>query len=83
MPDTPNANELIASAMQLPLSERAAIANAILESMSPDESGATQAEIDAAWESEIASRIEDIDSGRVKTVPSSEVWKWIGGKPSD
>jgi hypothetical protein len=29
MPDTPNANELIASAMQLPLSERAAIANAI------------------------------------------------------
>lgn len=83
MSDTPSANELIASALQLPLSERAAIASAILESMSPDRSGALQAEIDTAWNSEIARRIEDIDRGRVKTVPSSEVWKRIGGKPVD
>ncbi|WP_186776286.1 addiction module protein [Rubripirellula reticaptiva] len=79
----PNANDLIATAMQMPLSERVALANAMLNSIdSAADSEATQEEIDAAWDTEIGRRIDDIDSGRVKTVPSSEVWKRIGGKPS-
>ena len=83
MPDTPNADELIATAMQLPISDRVALANAMLSSIEPSTgSDATQEEVDAAWNAEIARRIDDIDSGRVKTVPSSEVWKRIGGKPS-
>ena len=83
MPEIPNADDLIATAMQLPLTERVAIANAMLSSIdSAANSEATQEEIDAAWETEIGRRIDDIDSGRVKTVPSSEVWKRIGGKPS-
>ncbi|QDT07692.1 Putative addiction module component [Rubripirellula lacrimiformis] len=69
--------------MQLPISERVALANALLSSIEPA-SGAdvSQVEADAAWDAEIAQRIDDIDSGRVKTVPSSDVWKRIGGKPS-
>ncbi|TWU51706.1 putative addiction module component [Rubripirellula reticaptiva] len=83
MPEMPNANDLIATAMQMPLSERVALANAMLNSIdSAADSEATQEEIDAAWDTEIGRRIDDIDSGRVKTVPSSEVWKRIGGKPS-
>ena len=83
MPEIPNADDLIATAMQLPLTERVAIANAMLSNIdSAANSEATQEEIDAAWETEIGRRIDDIDSGRVKTVPSSEVWKRIGGKPS-
>ncbi len=83
MPEMPNADDLIATAMQLPLSQRVALANAMLNSIdSANDSDTTQDEIDAAWDTEIGRRIEDIDSGRVKTVPSSEVWKRIGGKPS-
>ena len=83
MPDTPNADELIATAMQLPISDRVALANAMLSSIEPPTgSETTQDEVDAAWEVEIARRVDDIDKGRVKTVPSSEVWKRIGGKPS-
>jgi putative addiction module component (TIGR02574 family) len=83
MPEMPNADELIATAMQLPLSQRVALANAMLNSIdSAADSETNQEEIDAAWDTEIGRRIDDIDSGRVKTVPSSEVWKRIGGKPS-
>ena len=83
MPYTPNTDELIATAMQLPVSDRVALANAMLSSIEPSaDSDTTQEEVDAAWDVEIARRIDDIDSGRVKTVPSSEVWKRIGGKPS-
>ena len=83
MPEMPNADELIATAMQLPISDRVALANAMLSSIEPPTgSETTQEEVDAAWDAEIARRIDDIDRGRVKTVPSSEVWKRIGGKPS-
>jgi putative addiction module component (TIGR02574 family) len=84
MSNAPNPDELIATAMQLPLSARVAIANAMLSSLDPSaDSNTTQQELNAAWEAEIARRIDDIDSGRVKTISSSEVWKRIGGKPSD
>ncbi len=84
MSELPNADELIATAMQLPLAQRVALANAMLDSIEPAAgSDATREEVDAAWETEIARRIADIDSGRVKTVASSDVWKRIGGKPSD
>lgn len=83
MSQVPNANDLIATAMQLPISERVALANAMLSSIEPaSDADVSQVEADAAWDAEIAQRIDDIDSGRVRTVPSSEVWKRIGGKPS-
>ena len=83
MPEMPNADELIATAMRLPLSDRVALANAMMSSIEPPTgSETTQEEVDAAWDAAIARPIDDIDGGRVKTVPSSEVWKRIGGKPS-
>ena len=80
MPEMPNADDLIATAMQLPLSDRVALANAMLNSIDAA-AESNQDEIDAAWKAEIGRRIEDIDSGQVKSIPSSEVWKRIGGKP--
>ena len=83
MSETPSPEDLIASAMQLPLSDRVALANAMLSSIELSTgSDVPQEEVDAAWDAEIARRIDDIDSGRVSTIPSSEVWKRIGGKPS-
>lgn len=83
MSQIPSPDELIATAMQLSLSDRVALANAMLKSIDtgPD-SESNQDEIDAAWVAEIGRRIDDIESGRMKTISSSEVWKRIGGKPS-
>lgn len=71
--------QLIASALQLAPADRAVVANAILASLDglrddqlPD--------VRDAWSDEIRSRIDDIVSGRVKTIPSSEAWKMIDGE---
>jgi len=70
--------QLIATALQLDPAERAVVANAILASLEVPSDEAT--EIRDAWIEEIRSRIDDIDSGRVKTIPSSEAWKMIDGE---
>ncbi len=75
------AQDVIASALRLPLKEQAEVLNALLMSVEQSEAISSE-EMDAAWSDEIKSRLDDIDSGRVETIPSSEVWKRIGGKPN-
>jgi putative addiction module component (TIGR02574 family) len=77
-------HEIIASALQLPLSDRERIVEALQESLidetidhGPEEPAE---EVEAAWSEEIARRIDDIDSGRVKTIPSEDAWKIINGE---
>ena len=36
-------------------------------------------EVEAAWKEEIARRIADIDSGRMKTIPADEAERMIRG----
>jgi len=76
-------HEIIASALQLPLAERERIVDALQESLidetidhGPEEPAD---EVEAAWSDEIARRIADIDSGRVKTIPSEEAERMIRG----
>jgi putative addiction module component (TIGR02574 family) len=38
------------------------------------------AEIESAWDNEIARRLEEIDSGKVKAVPAEEVFARIQAK---
>ena len=77
-------HEIIASALQLPLAERERIVEVLRESLidesidhGPEEPAD---EVEAAWGEEIARRIADVDSGRVKTIPSAEAWKFIDGQ---
>jgi putative addiction module component (TIGR02574 family) len=77
-------NEIIASALQLPWADRERILEALQQSLidetidhGPEEPAD---EVEAAWSDEIARRIADIDSGRVKTIPSKEAWKIINGE---
>jgi putative addiction module component (TIGR02574 family) len=79
LPSEPN--DLLASALLLPATDRVALAKAMLESVE-DFDDIPQAEIDDAWDGEIARRIAEIESGKVKTIPSSELWKELGGKPN-
>ncbi|HJQ78732.1 MAG TPA: addiction module protein [Lacipirellulaceae bacterium] len=74
---------LIASILQLPLAEREKVYYALHESLidrtvdhGPEE---LADEVEAAWSDEIARRIADIDSGRVKTIPAEEAERMIRG----
>jgi putative addiction module component (TIGR02574 family) len=61
-------NQLLNSLLQLPLDERGEIAAQLLDSL---DTGADP-DADSAWAEEIRTRVEDIRSGRVKSVPWSE-----------
>jgi putative addiction module component (TIGR02574 family) len=65
------ATELLKRALTLPLEERAELASSLMESLDliQDE------DVEAAWQEEIARRIEDLRTGRAKTVPWTEVRK--------
>lgn len=57
-------SDVLKRAMALPSEARAALAGALLESL--DETVDESAE--AEWDREIARRIEELDSGRVRTI---------------
>jgi len=71
-----NAKRLLEEALKLPEEARAALAGTLIESL--DETADPDAE--AAWEQEIARRIQQIDSGAVKLVPWSEARRRILGR---
>lgn len=63
-------DEVTQLALTLPADERAKVASALLASL---DDPADPAELHEAWTSEITSRVDDIVSGRVKTIPRAEV----------
>ena len=75
---TQDATELLKRALALTAEERAELAGSLLESLdgAPDDPKA----VEAAWNEEIARRIEDLDSGKAKTVPWEEVRHRISSK---
>jgi putative addiction module component (TIGR02574 family) len=68
--------DILKKALALPPEARAAIAGSLLESL--DESPSDPA-IEAAWSEEVAKRIEDLDSGKVKPIPWAEARRQIAG----
>jgi putative addiction module component (TIGR02574 family) len=77
------ADQIIAVALQLPLAAREELVVALQESLIDDtiDHGTPEPTdlVEAAWSDEIARRIADIDSGRVKTIPSEEAERMIRG----
>ena len=63
---TQDATELLQRALALTAEERAELAGSLLESL--DGAHDDPEAVEAAWNEEIARRIEDLDSGKVKTV---------------
>lgn len=62
--------DLFAAALGLPLNERAALAELLLDSLPAER----QAAIDNAWRAEIRRRISEIDRGEVETIPAEDVF---------
>ena len=67
---TPQVSELLEKALALSSEERGQLIDRLVESLDgePADPGA-----EAAWDEEIKRRVEDIRSGRVKTIPGEEV----------
>ena len=61
-------NDILKQALRLPPEARAALAGSLLESL--DEPLDLDAE--SAWEAEVASRIREIDRGKVNLIPWAE-----------
>jgi len=62
---TQQASELLQKALSLSEEERAELGGSLIESLDASVDEAAE----AAWNQEIARRIEDLDSSRAKTVP--------------
>jgi hypothetical protein len=64
-----NAAMLADQLLTLPSADRARLAALLLASLEGSEPGA-----EVAWQEEVASRQEDLDTGRVAGVPAAEVF---------
>jgi putative addiction module component (TIGR02574 family) len=61
---SPEVSDLLKRALALPVDERAALANTLLDSLET----ANQS-VEEAWDDEVARRIADLKAGRAVTVP--------------
>lgn len=61
-------SELLKRALALPVDQRAALANTLLESLDPGD-----ASLQEAWDEEVARRIDALQAGRAVTVPWEEL----------
>ena len=70
---SPDVSELLKKALALPAEARAALAGSLLDSL--DES--VDASAEEEWNNEIARRIEELDSGKVRPVPWAEARRQV------
>jgi putative addiction module component (TIGR02574 family) len=66
---SPKTDELLQKAMSLPLKDRAELASSLIDSL--DQTVDEDAEL--AWQQEVVRRMDEIRSGKVKTIPWREV----------
>ena len=64
--------DLIDDAISLPIEERALLVDSLLRSMNPSNEENYQ-----KWASEAKSRLEELRSGKVKSIPGEEIFKKI------
>jgi putative addiction module component (TIGR02574 family) len=65
---SPEVAELLKRALALTVDERAALANTLLESLEHRDQS-----VQAAWDEEVARRMQDLQAGKAVTVPWEEL----------
>jgi putative addiction module component (TIGR02574 family) len=68
--------KVLAAALRLPLEARAALAGHLLDSLDD----AVDEDVESAWSKEIARRIEELDAGKVETIPCRRILGRSGGR---
>lgn len=71
---TPQASELLEKALTLSSHDRGELAGRLLESL---DEGSAEEGVEAAWDAEIAKRVEEVRSGRVKLIAGEQVLREI------
>lgn len=66
---TPEARQLLKQALALGEKDRASLAGVLIESLH----GEVDPDAEEVWDAEIRRRVEELDSGKVETIPWSEV----------
>ena len=66
-------------AKSLSFADRSALTRILIESLDV-EPAEDLAEVEQAWQVEVAKRVEEIKSGRVKTIPAEEVFARLRAK---
>ncbi|MGE5081602.1 MAG: addiction module protein [Acidobacteriota bacterium] len=66
---TPEVSKLLEQALSLSVEEQEALADSLISSLG----GKVDEGVQAAWDEEVKRRIEELDSGRAKTIPWEEV----------
>jgi putative addiction module component (TIGR02574 family) len=66
---TPAVAQLVEQALSLSVEEQEALADSLISNLG----GKVDEAVLAAWDEEIRKRIADLDSGRAKTIPWTEV----------
>jgi putative addiction module component (TIGR02574 family) len=65
---SPEVSDLLKRALALPVDERATLANTLLDSLEEP-----QQSVQAAWDEEVARRMQDLKAGKAVTVPWEEL----------
>jgi putative addiction module component (TIGR02574 family) len=68
---TSEVSKLLERALSLSVEEQEALADSLISNLG----GKVDEGVQAAWDAEIAKRIADLDSGRARTIPWTEVRK--------
>jgi putative addiction module component (TIGR02574 family) len=68
---TPEVSKLLEKALSLSVEEQEALADSLISSLG----GKVDEDLQAAWETEIAKRISELDSGHAKTITWGELRK--------
>ena len=66
-------------ALNLSVSDRSALTQILIRTLDP-EPAEDAAEVEQAWQVEVEKRVDEIQSGRVKTVPAEEVFAKLRAK---
>ena len=70
-----NPDDVLNDALALPLDARARLAESLLSSLDEAGEDADAAALEQEWLAEVARRAADIDAGRVRTIPATEVFR--------
>lgn len=71
---TPQVSQLLEKALALSAEERGVLIDRLIASL---DEGPADDGVEAAWDSEIGKRVEEIRSGRVRTIPGEQVLREI------
>ena len=71
--------KVVEEARSLSLADRSALTRILIESLDA-ELPEDAAEVEQAWQGEVEKRVEEIKSGRVKTIPAEEVFAKLRAK---